>query len=300
MLCDLFPANRQRRPSDTNSASAPQDPLYIEPSADNRVLVVDDMKPNLLYCVWLLGICNPRGDRVTATSGEAAVELLRSKGPFYFSLVLLDLELGIGVSGIEAAKQIRVFDKTTPIVALTAHDESKVHSECKSAGMNDVLVKPLQKPALETVLLKYNKFNREAGDSTSLQQGNEMSSGSPTNTTTATGIDSDDHLKLIDLSVLGDVAPPRTMIMALWNMWNSSVAVKLQELTVALEQMDSTKVARLLHNLKGSSAQVGAVGIAEECARLEKRASLPTLDDVRRLERAQVLVFAKMKGENSE
>ena len=71
-----------------------------------------------------------------------------------YSLVLMDCNMP-EMDGIEATRQIRERGNTVPIVALTAHVDSRILQDCLEAGMNDCLSKPFRGAALEETVNKW-------------------------------------------------------------------------------------------------------------------------------------------------
>ncbi len=82
---------------------------------------------------------------VHAKNGEEAVSLARSNNQL--TLVLMDLKMPV-LDGIEASKQIREFNKTIPIIALTAYTKTGDEHKAIEAGCNDYLAKPVGKDEL--------------------------------------------------------------------------------------------------------------------------------------------------------
>ncbi|MDD5360847.1 MAG: ATP-binding protein [Ignavibacteria bacterium] len=76
-----------------------------------------------------------------ANSGESAVELAKEKK---YSLILMDINLGKGLSGIEAANIIRTIPgyANVPIVAMTAYAMSGDKEEFFDAGLDAYISKP--------------------------------------------------------------------------------------------------------------------------------------------------------------
>jgi DNA-binding response OmpR family regulator len=71
-------------------------------------------------------------------NGEDAIHLARHNK---FDLILMDVHLP-GINGTIAAEMIRNFDKTTPIIALTAISLHENREMLLSFGMNEVITKP--------------------------------------------------------------------------------------------------------------------------------------------------------------
>jgi CheY-like chemotaxis protein len=117
------------------------------------VLVAEDNEINALLTRALLTRLGHRPAGVTG--GEAAVDAWRkaqSKGEPY-DIILMDLHMP-GIDGLEATRRIRELEqgRRTPIVALTANALTEGREQALAAGMDDFLVKPLDREHLERVL----------------------------------------------------------------------------------------------------------------------------------------------------
>jgi two-component system, OmpR family, aerobic respiration control sensor histidine kinase ArcB len=86
---------------------------------------------------------------VVATSAKQAVTLASQKK---FDLIFMDIGLP-ELDGVEATLAIQSFgvNAETPVVALTAMLNKSVHQRCLSAGMVDVVVKPITARLLDQV-----------------------------------------------------------------------------------------------------------------------------------------------------
>lgn len=106
---------------------------------NKSILLADDVKINQLITKKTLLkkglICT------TADNGEEAVEKVKKHN---FDLILMDIHMP-GIGGIEAVKQIREFNKTIPIIALTAITiEKEDIIKFNAVGFNDILPKPFK------------------------------------------------------------------------------------------------------------------------------------------------------------
>ena len=120
------------------------------------ILVAEDNEINALLARALL---TRLGHRPTiAGDGEAALaswSAARAAG-LHYDLVLMDVQMP-GMDGLEAARRIRAAeaqagDRPTRILALTANAQAEDRAECLAAGMDGLLVKPLERERLREAL----------------------------------------------------------------------------------------------------------------------------------------------------
>ncbi|MGA9082661.1 MAG: ATP-binding protein [Pseudolabrys sp.] len=120
------------------------------------ILVAEDNEINALLARALL---TRLGHRPTiASNGEAAVEswlAARAAGASY-DLVLMDVQMP-GMDGLEAARCIRAAEaqagsKRTHMLALTANVQADDHEAALAAGLDGLLVKPLDRERLREAL----------------------------------------------------------------------------------------------------------------------------------------------------
>jgi len=113
-----------------------------------RILVAEDNKINQIVTKNLLSLIGY--DCVIVENGFNALQMVKKED---FDLILMDLNMPY-LNGSEATKRIREFDKTTPIIALTAAELGEVQEECLAIGMNDIINKPLNKNDLRDIIAK--------------------------------------------------------------------------------------------------------------------------------------------------
>jgi PAS domain S-box-containing protein len=120
------------------------------------ILVAEDNEINALLARALLEKLGHRP--VVVESGGAAVagwQAAREAGA-PFDRVLMDLHMP-GMDGLEAARRIRAIEAEeqwprTPIVALTANASAEDRETCRAAGMDDFVIKPLDREHLARAL----------------------------------------------------------------------------------------------------------------------------------------------------
>ncbi|MCQ2973194.1 MAG: response regulator [Bacteroidales bacterium] len=109
--------------------------LYAEDNESNSTLV-----KHILYDYQVIHVNN----------GQKAVEAMQND---WFDLVLMDIKMP-EMDGIEAVKAIRLFDKSTPIIALSAYAYNSDRQIAIDAGFNDFITKPFSKNKLFSVIEK--------------------------------------------------------------------------------------------------------------------------------------------------
>jgi len=121
------------------------------------ILVAEDNEINALLARALLGRL---GHLPTITgNGAAAVEAwraARSAGRGY-DLILMDMQMP-EIDGLEATRRIRAAEieageKPVPILALTANAAEDDRAACLNAGMDGILVKPLDRQRLSDAIV---------------------------------------------------------------------------------------------------------------------------------------------------
>ncbi len=123
-------------------------------SGSLSILVAEDNDINALLVRALLVRLGHRP--VIAADGAAAVEswtAARAAGTPY-DLILMDVQMP-GMDGLEATRRIRADEAggpPTPIVALTANAYAEDREACLAAGMDALLVKPLDRERLREAL----------------------------------------------------------------------------------------------------------------------------------------------------
>lgn len=115
---------------------------------DKRVLLVEDNSMNVMVAEKFLKKWGMKIDH--AVNGRIAVEKVERTD---YDLVLMDLQMP-EMDGYQATKEIRLFNTSLPIVALTASALIRVQEKVLAAGMNDYITKPFDPKELKRKLIK--------------------------------------------------------------------------------------------------------------------------------------------------
>lgn len=119
------------------------------------ILLAEDNPLNMEIAEFIL--TNAGASVVKAKDGEEAVKLWKKSAPGTFDVILMDLMMP-RLNGIEATRAIRAAEnpgsKRIPIIALTANTYETDVQECRNAGMNAHLAKPLHANNMVRVILE--------------------------------------------------------------------------------------------------------------------------------------------------
>ena len=113
-----------------------------------KILIVEDNRINQIVTRKIL-----EKDRVIcsiAENGEIAVEMVKKEK---FDFILMDINMPVK-NGIDATREIRTFNTTIPIVALTAVEIEEMSHQIFDSGMNDIIVKPYDVTRFVQTILK--------------------------------------------------------------------------------------------------------------------------------------------------
>jgi len=117
--------------------------VEFEPFTDIRVLAAEDNAHNRLVLKLML---EPLGINPTfVENGRLAVEAWQRQA---YDIVLMDVQMPV-LSGLDATREIRALEATqrrsrTPIIALTANAMNQHVVQCREAGMDFHVSKPIQ------------------------------------------------------------------------------------------------------------------------------------------------------------
>ncbi len=101
-----------------------------------KILVAEDNPINQQIMEVMIRL--KQWDCKIVSNGREAVEASRNEK---YDLIFMDLNMPV-LDGIEAAKEIREYDKSTPIIAITAYTDSCYREKTEEVGMNDFIPKP--------------------------------------------------------------------------------------------------------------------------------------------------------------
>jgi CheY-like chemotaxis protein len=204
-------------------------------------------------------------EMVPAEDGKAAYEALRRERQAGrpVDLVLMDFQMPEW-DGLTATRAIRAWEEEEglprlPIVALTANAMAGFERTCLEAGMDGLLVKPLEEGKLVTTLAQW-LAGRSKSELGKIQAAEPAPSGTPVPHL----FQADKIRKLCH----GDPVQIEEML----QLFISSTEPLLEALSRAIQAGDAPQAARQAHQIKGAAAYLGAEEMTRHAAATEQRA----------------------------
>ena len=214
-----------------------------------RVLLAEDNRVNQQLIIEYLR----RVDAVVCvvSNGREAVERVAEQP---FDVILMDLQMPV-LDGLDATRQIRkMVDKhDVPIIALTASAMPGDKERCLGMGMNGYVTKPVSKLDLYNNLLQWVKPQ-------GVEQAGIMEVKPP------------DMIGILDLQdALKRLEQDKEALQILFKLFMSEHKDDLWEIRSALRRQQPEVASKLLHTLKGVSANISAARLQLVAGELEWR-----------------------------
>jgi two-component system, sensor histidine kinase and response regulator len=242
------------------------------------ILVVDDDELNQRMMRLIL---KREGHLVeTAINGAEAVEAVKSKR---FDIILMDLQMPV-MDGIEASRRIRVAENgkaRTFIVALTASYLPEKGRELFEAGIDNYMAKPFEITHLRNILQHGLESRKLSAMSEVDEQVAELA---------AREQKSDLDFRVGIERVGGDSVVYKELL----SDFVDELPDKLEQLWSNYRFRDLDGLYRAAHNLKGVSANLGALQLSAHAQKLEKQVSQGYTESIEALLNGILSVITKL------
>ncbi|MBU1108552.1 MAG: response regulator [Candidatus Riflebacteria bacterium] len=218
-----------------------------------RILLVEDNLTNQEVALITLKKLGYRAD--LATNGQEAIRLLSEHN---YSLVLMDCQMPV-MDGFEATANIRsgkckVFNSAVPIIAMTANAMQGDRERCIAAGMDDYLAKPVQPAELLEKLGSWLMKTLKPHDAVVQSE----------------SVPAMDMKAIFDEDELMErLMEDKALLQRIVTAFFTDAPTHLMQLKAAIDDHDYSQGRRLVHNIKGSAANVSATALREAALAVE-------------------------------
>ena len=228
-----------------------------------RVLLVEDNDINQQIACELLGDAGIVVE--LANDGAQALQMVHANA---YDLVLMDMQMPV-MDGVTATRAIRRIARlrSLPIIAMTANARVEDRSTCLDAGMDDFLSKPIDPNVLWEKLHQWLKPRAPVLEP-SLDFSFDLSPD-VWRKTAATPIarepgDLPHGISGLDVAAgLSHMMGKKPLYLAMLRKYTAGQQHAVQSIRNALDAQDIETAQRLAHTLKGVSATVGALVVAD-------------------------------------
>ena len=237
-----------------------------------RILLVEDNPVNQAVARAMLERMEYHVDLA-----ENGAQALTAQERTPYGLILMDGQMP-EMDGYEASRRIRQRETRSggdsaprvPIVAMTAHAMQGDRERFLEAGMDDYLSKPFTRAQLSEIVTRW------------------LAESLPTDTAESLDAHSDDDVggQRIDHTALDQIrelsrADSPDLLNQVITLYLGSSSELVAQLTEAVETGDTEALRRAAHDLRSSSAHLGATRLSVLCRRLEQPGQDVTTDSAR-------------------
>ncbi len=253
---------------DPSTAHSPAGSFGVEEAVVELVftpiLLAEDNPTNQQVCTAMLHKLGCRRIDVVSNGLEALQALSSTK----YGLVLMDCQMP-EMDGYEAARLFRKIERKTgaasrtPVVALTAHVMKGAQEQCLEAGMDDYLSKPFTLSQMRAALDRWVPSRHENSGPVA---GNNGAGAPPRNATSPEPGGIIDREVLKEIVMIGEQECDTELLKSILN----SFIDYSDDLFKQIHSNGKREaVGRMAHSLKSSSANIGAMQLAELCSEME-------------------------------
>ncbi len=225
-------------------------------SNERRILLAED---NLVNQKVARGTLERMGYRVDIVSNGADAVAAWETGRY--QVILMDCQMPV-MDGYQATREIRLRERGAgriPIIALTADAMKGAERQCRDAGMDDYLTKPLDRARLGETVDRHFAPPPE-----------------PDSPAEDSPVDWEQFMTTMD----GDQESAQELV----RLFIDSGDATLRDISAALGRGDLAAVGYAAHSFKGSSASIRAGSASAAAARLEEAARAGATDQMPQLE----------------
>jgi PAS domain S-box-containing protein len=229
-----------------------------------RILIAEDVAVNQQMLRMMLKRLGYHAD--VAGNG---LEALQALGRQSYDLVLMDVQMP-EMDGLECSRQIveRYRTARPRIVALTANATQQDAEQCREAGMDDFLSKPVRVAELCRCLERWGQEHRAAEQHPAVPAAPDGNGAAP-----VAAEESEETSSLLDRTAVAELRQLEEgepgLLLELLGVFQLQAPEEMAQLRSAVQAGDLVRLKAVAHRLKGTACTVGARAVAGRCRDLE-------------------------------
>ncbi|MCU7876306.1 MAG: response regulator [Candidatus Thiodiazotropha sp. (ex Lucinoma borealis)] len=233
-----------------------------------KILVAEDTSVNRLILGEML---TKAGYEVELyEDGESALQRFEE---VEFDLAILDMQMP-RMGGLDVIREYKAglgLINDIPFIVLTANISKDAEMQCKEAGADVYLQKPIDIKALINQIQRLTNQGNKISDSS---QGTYKVSRKTTPFTSKR----QEYLNIDTLDELTRLSSREDFFEELVNNFLTDIYSCIDRMEIALDEMDITQITDDAHAIKGAAGNIGAIYLLEKAAKLNRSSS----EDIRR------------------
>jgi len=210
---------------------------------NGNVLIAEDNYDTQRLMIIYLKRCG-----VNAVAVKNGLLAVRKAQTSHFDIIFMDIHMPV-MDGIEATKTLRETGYDRPIIALTANILNSDHTRCIEAGVNDIVVKPIDRFQIYDILNLYL-----------VKSDNNDQSNEP---------------------IISTIIKENPEFSNIINTFVTELFYELNLLQKAIDNNSWKEVKGILHDLTGISGNFGFPLLSQESSKLENSLDSGNYDDLK-------------------
>lgn len=246
-----------------------------------RILLAEDNITNQQVALAILRKIGLSAD--VASNGLEVLQLLEK---VEYDIILMDIQMP-QMDGLVTAEHIRnlpstAYNRSVPIIAMTAHTMKRDIDKCFEYGMNGFISKPISPRALREELAKWFPHK------------NDVSQILPTNNTPAP--ESTSHPKIWNKEAMMEIMMnDHALAVKILRLFITDTPKNMATFEKQVANEDIAGIIKMAHTIKGVAATIGAESLRDTALTIETTASSATIDSLKILAKKLCEAYRKLE-----
>ena len=258
-----------------------------------RILLAED---NIINQQVAQGILKKMGLCADAVANGA--EAVRALETLPYDLVLMDVQMPV-MDGLEATRQIRnpkrgIRNPDIPVIAMTARTMKGDTEECRKAGMNDFIAKPVDPAQMAEVIYRWLEDKTEKSERESIAGKEDQPTGVLL-PVPETGFPYQNPTAFDKSNLLNRLMGDKELMAAIIENALAEMPGELISIRERVEQGLAKEAGEQAHKIKGAAGNIGSPALQEVSHAMEQAGKAEDIHLLRSLMPEMEKQFEKMK-----